>query len=240
MDNNLEKELEQMDEFDFKPITDGLGFHHSIAEKSKIKTKLNSQQKSLQKDLENRAQLLKSSKSNTTLEQPHVEHMGELAAFYNPQEINTANIAPLVREDERPYVMSEVSMTTRFFAWIVDLAVVSFMFTTAMISILFAADMPFDTLSPFMISNDLSTSFITIFLMFYIFYFTFLDKTDYSTLGKRLFNIKLSGMIQSPTLFKTFNRTILSLCSVLTLGLLSMLSLQDSLTDTKVVRRENV
>ena len=238
LESNLENELESMDEFDFKPITEGLGFHHSIEEKSKIKTRLNSQKKSLQKDLENRVQVLQTSTPDT---KPHVEHMGELAAFYNTEEFNPANVAPLVKEEEiTETVMSEVSMGIRFTAWVVDVAVVAFMFGTAMVSILFTADMPFDLLNPIMVSSDLSTGLLGIFTMFYIFYFTFLDKTEYSTLGKRLFNLKLVGMMKSPSLFNTFNRTILSMCSVFTLGLLSLLSLQDSLTDTKVVRRENV
>jgi uncharacterized RDD family membrane protein YckC len=235
--DKFDKELDQMDEFDFKPITEGLGFHHSIAEKSKIKAKLKSQQKSLQTDLDHRAQLLKTAAPDS---KPHVEHMGELAAFYNNEEFNPANVAPLVKSEAVAHLNPEVSMGVRFVAWIVDLAVVTFMFITAIISILFASDMPLDLINPVMISNDLSVSFVAIFLMFYTFYFTFLDKTEYSTLGKRLFNIKLSGMLRGPTLFNTLNRTILSLCSVFTLGLLSMLSLQDSLTDTKVVKRENV
>lgn len=236
MNNDLEKELEALEDFDFKPITEGLGFHHSIAEKSKIKTELKSQQKSLRKDLEKRSQLLKVSHND---QRPHVEHMGELAAFYENPTIDTSNIAPLIKTEERPDVV-DVSMFTRFSAWIVDLLVISFMFATSIISIFALADMPYDLLNPVMISKDIVTSFGTLFLMFYIFYFSFLDKTEYSTLGKRLFNIKLIGMTKRPSLFKTFNRTLLSLLSVFTLGLLTLLSLQDSLTDTKVVKRQNV
>ena len=36
-----------MDDFDFKPITKGLGFHHSLQEKSKIKSDLKLQAESL-------------------------------------------------------------------------------------------------------------------------------------------------------------------------------------------------
>src|SRR5690606_24334203 len=113
-------------------------------------------------------------KASTPNEKPHVEHMGELAAFYNPQEFNPSNIAPLINEENKPEVTTDVSMGIRFSAWIIDIAAISFMFSTAMISIIFATDMPFDVLNPIMISNDLSTSFIAIFMMFYIFYFTFL------------------------------------------------------------------
>lgn len=239
MNDNFDQELDQMDDFEFKPITKGLGFHHSISEKSKVETDLKSQQKSLQEDLKRNTERILNKIPSPSVEKKHVEHMGELAAFYNPTAIDTKNIAPLVKEEEVE-VLADASMGIRLMAWLVDVAVVTFMFITAIVSIFMVADMPFDSLSPLFFTSDIGTNFVVLFMMFYVFYFSFLDKTEFSTLGKRLFDIKLISMTSAPSFLNTTLRTILTFVSVLTLGLFSMLSLQDSLTNTKVIKRRHV
>lgn len=236
MNDNYDQDLEQFDDFEFKPITKGLGFHHSLAEKSKVETHLKSQQKSLQEDLELRSQKIVSSNFQ---DKNHVEHMGDLAAFYHTTELDPSNIAPLVKEEEVD-VVSDANFGVRFAAWLVDFMVVSFMFITAIVSIFAVTDMPFDNLSPLFFTSDIGTNFVILFVMFYMFYFSFLDKTEHSTPGKRLFNMKLVGMTAKPTYLKTVLRTSLTFVSVFTLGLFSLLGLQDSLTNTKVIKHRHV
>ena len=77
--DNTENDIERLiDDFDFKPITDGLGFHHSIQNKKDVKVNLKKQSMDLQSELEQRISHMTAQKS----ENQSSVNMGELAPFY--------------------------------------------------------------------------------------------------------------------------------------------------------------
>lgn len=213
----------------FKPITDGLGFHHSIKEKKEIKKDLNSQKISLKNNLEKRAKTLnmKSTKvENNTL------NMGELAPFYDKSPVNNEvklNLNSLKEE------IILASVEKRVLAWGIDLAVISSLITICVIGIVFIADVPLSFLKDNFLEIDILFVSSLLSVMFYMFYFTFLEKTDFSTIGKRVLNLKVvreDG--ESISMLQSFSRSLLTLASFLTLGLGSILKIQDKLTDSIV------
>jgi uncharacterized RDD family membrane protein YckC len=243
MSSDFEQEIDDlMDEFDFKPITKGLGFHHSLAETSKIKTELNAQSIELKNELDTRSKKLLSSfgdnkKTSPSIETNEVTHMGELAPFYN-QKTKQEEIPKLFETEEMEEIrFHNASMSHRFFAYVVDLGIILFMFAVTFVTIFIAADLPFDFINKIMVSNEILPSFILIFALFYTFYFSITDKTAHSSFGKKLLRIKIVYDDADMSLVKSFSRTLVSIIALLSFGVLTMLSVTDAITNTRVVQK---
>lgn len=220
------------DDLDFKPITKGLGFHHSIKEKSDLGLSLNSKKKELEIDLLNRAERLRESQGHK------IAHslMGELAPFYESEvkgQIELSLDGSASDTHSQTYV---ASFSQRLGAWVLDLMILLTVTIVTLSGIVIFSDLPLDIVNSFMISDDISVSALAFFGMFYLFYFSFFDKTAYSTPGKRICGIKVISLKKSINLSQSFFRSLITLGSILTLGLTALLGLQDRLTDTSVVK----
>lgn len=237
MNNDTNEDL--FEDFDFKPITKGLGFHHSLQESSQVKTDLSAQSESLKRDLEMRSEKVLSDSIN--LNKTKAPNMGELAPFYEDSE-KPFNKAPKLSDklgDQIEVRFHNASTSYRAMAFMIDVIVVSSMFILCLGSILLFAEFPFSYLDKMMISNDILVSFIALYLMFYTFYFTFLDKTEHSSFGKKMMGIKVVTSLESKniSLLNSFYRTLLSFVSIISLGIFSLLSLDSSMTNTRVVQK---
>jgi hypothetical protein len=231
-DKDLNNEIDDLlNDFDFKPITEGLGFHHSLKEKKEVRANLKNRSVSLKDDIEKRATSLKNSyePSNSSS-----VNMGDLSPFYAKTENTTAveTKIELALEENIVESVGEASLVSRMVAWAIDLIMLTAIMLVTITGILISSEMPLEIINIFMLSDDLVMSFIGLSTMFYIFYFTFLDKTNYSTPGKRMMNLQVCSKTERITIFQTFSRALLS---VLSLGLFNLFKLQDKLTNTKVV-----
>lgn len=219
----------------FKPLTEGLGFHHSLKEKKEVKSELAHKQIVLKEQLESRARDL-------NLRSPQIKKtdskisMGELAPFYaleKEESLSSTNI-----ELESNELLVEASLSLRFGAWLIDLVLVTSLVVVTLISIIFIANIPLAYIRENMMDADLLISFVSISLLFYSFYFSFFDKTQYSTPGKRMLDLKVVTIKGETISFgQAFSRVLITLISGITLGLGSIIKVQDKLTDTLVVRR---
>jgi uncharacterized RDD family membrane protein YckC len=213
----------------FKPITDGLGFHHSIKEEKEIKQDLATKKVQLKNNLENRAKALN---MRSTQVEAKTLNMGELAPFYNETSVDTAVKLNLNKKEN---LIVETSVEKRFLAWAIDLCVISSLLTICVIGIVFIADVPLSFLRVNLLETDILVISGLLSTMFYMFYFTFLEKTDFSTLGKRVLNLKVvRGNGEPISMLQSFTRSLLTLISLLTLGFGSVLKIQDKLTDSIV------
>ena len=238
MKNKHDEEIDNLlNDFDFKPITNGLGFHHSLKEKKNIEMDLKHKSSMLKDDLEDRASRLKNKSITSNQVSQHV-NMGDLSPFYNNE--------PLSKPVEETVALSEsyvedieefhsASVVSRFFAWSIDLILITALLLLAITGVLLTSEMPLEIINVFMLSTDLIMSFFVISALFYIFYFSFFDKTFYSTPGKRMMGIRVKSLSKNKntTLFQSFMRTSLSLC---TLGVMNIFFLQDKITNTEVVK----
>jgi uncharacterized RDD family membrane protein YckC len=213
----------------FKPITDGLGFHHSIKEEKEIKQDLNTKKIQLKDNLENRAKNLNMRSVNV---EEKALNMGELAPFY--QDTSSENKVEL-NLNKKEEVLLEASIEKRILAWAIDLCVISTLLATCLIGVVFIADVPLAFLRENLVEIDILIASLLLSTMFYVFYFTFLEKTDFSTIGKRVLNLKVLRDDGKPiSMLQSFSRSVLTLLSLLTLGLGSILKIQDKLTDSIV------
>jgi hypothetical protein len=235
--NNDNSDIDNiLNDFDFKPITDGLGFHHSLQEKKNIETNMKSQQAGLKKDMTQRVKTLQN-------EARHIEkplHMGELSAFYESE--TPSHITELTVEDSRDEsantqasIMAPIHY--RFVAWLIDVVILfTVMFFTVAVIVL-STELPLETFNIFMLSDELFLSFGSIFGMFYLFYFTLLDMTKFSTIGKRIMSIRLESNSSRINLVQSFTKAVVSLVAIPTMGLPALLRIDNMLTSTYVSNR---
>jgi uncharacterized RDD family membrane protein YckC len=238
-DINLEEDLDVLfdDDFDFKPITKGLGFHHSVKDKAEVSASLKNQQVQLKNDIEQRAKKLNTS---VQVSKPAAASMGDLAPFY--QEQKKEDIQLKIEETEisetETLIAEEANGFLRFAAWMLDMVIVSVLFFISFVSMMLTSNTPLSMVREILFTADLFLTVMPIFGIFYVFYFSFFDKTSFSTPGKKLVGlkvVKLNG--KNISMLQALMRSIITVLSVMTFGLLTILDAQGKLTDTKVIKR---
>lgn len=234
---DLEKDLDLLfdEEFDFKPITKGLGFHHSIKEQTEVKASLKQQQGELKEQLTKRAKSLNQNKLH-----PTANSMGDLAPFYQEQKKKDISIdlneTPASVESDSDNE-SDVSMFIRMGAWVIDMIIVLTLFTISFALMMYASQTPLEVVKRLIMSSELFMFVTPIFGIFYVFYFSFFDKTTFSTPGKRIAGIKVvNSKDQNISMVQALMRSLITIISALTFGLLVILDAQCKITDTKIVR----
>ena len=138
-------EVDQLFEesFEFKPITKGLGFHHSIKDSHEIRTSLKKQQLELKDNLDLRAQQL-----NKPIKKLEATNMGDLAPFYQEQKQESVSIDIAVNDESQEiqdlpsHIGVEASMMSRFGAWVLDVIIVNALFSIAFISMMLTSSTP--------------------------------------------------------------------------------------------------
>ena len=237
MSESIENEIDNLiDNFYLKPITDGLGFHHSIKDEKEIKISLKQSSKALNNEFETRLNQM-----NISTEDKTSVNMGELAPFYadttevkvEPQQI----LELATKEIQETINEIDASLPMRFCAWFIDLSILLTTMLVTFTSIIYFSELPMEIINVFMVSDELFMSFTLLSLMFYTFYFSFFDKTSFSSVGKRVLNLKVIGIKGNISLVQAFTRVSLTLVSVALLGLPLFLKLQDKMTDTRVVNK---
>ena len=238
MSDKFEQEVDNLlDNFDVKPITTGLGFHHSLKDQKEIKTDLKAQSKLLKSEFETRVSNLKRSSETSK-----AVDMGELAPFYTDQ---SDLIAREIKEtmvisepDEDKVEIVEAGIGIRFTAWAIDVAILASFLLITFAFVAYFLEFSLSFIRDLYNYGDLKTSLAVMGLMYYVFYFSFLDKTDFSSIGKNLLGLKLySENGKRISLFKSITRTLFSLISIPTLGIPVLLGLQDQLFSIKVTKR---
>ncbi len=231
-DFDIDNILDQEDLF--KPITEGLGFHHSVKDKKEVAISLKKKSLDLKRDLDLRTKQL----TKEVIKNSESIDMGELAPFYNKVETQNISEINLETEDSYEQEITTVSMIKRFSAYLIDVSLLTITLSCAFIASLYSTGMSFGNAKSILSDPVNGILFGTISSLFYILYFTFFDKSSFSSIGKRLLNIKLTSLEGELTLIQTFYRSSLSLISLLSFGLFNILKLEDKLTNTTVVSEE--
>ena len=234
--NQFENEVDQLlNDFDVKPITNGLGFHHSLKEKKEIKIDLKNQSKLLKSEMETRLDQLQSKNEKSK----KVVDMGELAPFYQdkPRSVDLKSIPKLGEQAEIKVTFSEANIFARSVAWSFDIFMICLFLMTTFAAMFYSANISMAFFEELLASGELAITLSIFSIMYYVFYFSFLDRTEFSTLGKNLLNMKVVSTRKNLSLIRSFSRTIFSLFSISLLGLPVILGMQDKLFDTKVVNK---
>lgn len=219
---NISTPIEDMD-FDFKPITSGLGFHHSkptdvkpvITERTVVVNTL-------------------SQSINTPSKKEQNVYQNDLSLFYGQStQAETPEIAILQEPTQKYFRLA--SKSHRVFAYLIDLLLVASVLSLVIMAM--SKTISMDVVEVWsQYPNEITPLVLTLFCGFYLIYFSIFDKTG-STIGKSIFSLKVTGMNdETLSLAMLISRSSISLLNFISLGLFSYFDLQNKVTSSKVIR----
>jgi uncharacterized RDD family membrane protein YckC len=210
-------------EFDFKPITSGLGFHHQKA--TEIKPVYT----------ERTVTVSPLSQNTSPLKKEMNVYQNDLSMFYKNQgQPQTVAEQPEVSLPEEKYYRL-ATKTSRVFAYLTDLVLIASLL--GIVLTVMARTISMDLMDVWeQFPNEITPLVITLFCGFHLIYFSVFEKTG-PTLGKSLFALRVVGMDnKSLSIMTLILRSTISLLNFISLGLFSYFDLQNKITGSKVIR----
>jgi uncharacterized RDD family membrane protein YckC len=206
-------------EFDFKPITSGLGFHH-------------------QKKTEVRPQSLDRPAAQSMAIAPKKEmnvYQNDLSLFYGNQvAVPTQQENPAVQVEEK--ILPLASGSQRVLAYFLDL--VFLVSILSLVLTVMARTISLDLVDAWtMYPHEMTPLVMTLFIGFYLIYFSIFEKSAFSTLGKNILGLRVvNEENRSLSLIVLLVRAFIGLLNFVSLGLFSYFDLQNKVTGSKVIR----
>lgn len=219
---NNNKDMPLMDDldFDFKPITSGLGFHHQKTTEVKPVTVE-------RKAAPTQFQSFEEKKETAV-------YQNDLSIFYGPQGTQElkADTPKKVKEEK---IIRMASRPERISAYLFDLFFIVSLLGIVLTVMARTISMDIvDVWSSY--PAEITPLVLTLFCGFYIMYFSIFEKTGQSTVGKFIFKLRVTTLDnKTPSLTTLILRTVVSLLNFASLGLFSYFDLQDKVTASKVV-----
>lgn len=211
-----------MEDFDFKPITSGLGFHHPKT--SEIKPIFVDRPQTIVRE-------------TRTPKVDNQVYQNDLSLFYGKELFGQNQAAPVPEiKEEKIYRVAQKA--DRILAFSVD-----FLFLLSIMGIILTAmakAMDMDLLVAWNeYPNEITPLALTLFSGFYLMYFSIFEKAESSTLGKNFLRLRVVDVRNaSPSFTTLIVRTFVTLMNFVSLGLFSYFDLQNKVTDTKVIKAE--
>ena len=232
-----------LESFEIKPVTKGLGFHNSTKTKAigarPSKNNLNLKKNmTLNKKIRSPQSQVKTphylQSTPQTVSDPSL--MSGIEALYSDRkEIKPEHKAP-VKTKSKKTSLKKAAFSTRIMAHICDLLFISLIMLLLFISFFFFAfnDLNLNSLAVF-IKDSLPFLFVLSFLV-YVSYFSLLEPVG--TIGKRLFNLGtfIYRKKKRCSIKASFLRSLISFLSLPLLGLPLILEFQDKMTNTRVYK----
>jgi hypothetical protein len=209
-------------EFNFKPITSGLGFHtQKINDVKPIITE--------------RTVVVSPLQVTPNVKKELNVYQNDLSIFYNQNQSTLPNHeTDLSINEEKVY--KNASKTQRVLAYFLDL----FLLTSVLGIVLFvmARSIDMDLMEIWTTYPDEMTPlFVTLFCGFYLIYFSIFEKASQSTFGKNLFGLRVTSQDNSSlSLGILLLRSTFSLLNFVSLGLFSYFDLQNRISGSKVIQ----
>jgi uncharacterized RDD family membrane protein YckC len=225
--NNIKKlPLNDEIEFDFRPITSGLGFHTN--------QKVSEVKPSLPMIDSNSVARTPVTRAIPTPKESFYQN--DLSIFYGTDVQNTVTPEEKVKEK----VIREASASQRAVAYLIDFSFILCCLSLVMTVMAGSVGMDLTTLGRDY-TNEVTPLIIILFAGFYLLYFSIFEKTSQSTLGKYLLGITVvSQQNKSLSLISLVLRTSISLLSFVSFGLFSFFDLPNKIVNSKVVRTKDV
>lgn len=232
--NDILSMLEADDlDFEFKPVTSGLGFNKPEENQDRM-----IKEKAKQR-LQQKKRIAK-----TTVQR------GDLSPFYSdvketPKPTMEASLEKLLPKTEskvepavklREVETVEADLSYRFVAHIIDLVLVFALTALTFGLFTFIADLNFAQLAKVKGMIHFQIAVVVILSSYYVFYFTFLDSTKGSTIGKSIVDIRVVNLDdERANIMKTFLKALLTVVSYPLLGALSFTGLTERMSGTKTI-----
>lgn len=209
-------------DFDFKPITSGLGFHH-------------------QKTTEVKPVITERTVAVAPIPQPVSApkkemniYQNDLSLFYGQNKVEEEILPEIKTEEQKYYPLA--SKGARVSAYLMDLFFVASILS--LVLTVMARTIRMDLMEVWsQYPNEITPLVLTLFCGFYLIYFSVFEKTGQSTLGKSIWGLRVVGHDDKTlSLMSLFARTSVSLLNFISLGLFSYFDLQNKIAHSKVIK----
>jgi len=207
------------DDLDFKPITSGLGFHHKASNPKPAFTERVTPQAASQVPAAGEI------------------YQNDLSAFYNNNSTVKEEITPSVVTKKEVVRLKVASKGQRFGAFIADLLFIASLLS--IVIVVMARIIHMDAVSAWKnYPQEITPLVVSLFVGFYLMYFSIFDKFPGASLGKTLFNIKVveKGSQKALSFSQLLMRSFITLIGFLSLGLFFYFDLQNKVTNSEVVK----
>ncbi len=220
------------EDFDFRPVTEGLGFHHKSKTDEVVQIA--------------RARVMEKAAAPRSIprgEHPFTQSLNSVptapAQDYVQSDLSLFYARPpaVDMDDEAPtQTTSAPSRALRAVAFAVDLAVVAFMgqATFFAVEVLTGVSLVALALEG---STEAWASGAVMLLGYFMLYFTLLEKFQGATIGKEVLGLRVTTLNGAPvSLLRAAGRTLATVAGFLSLGFTAWMDLSGKVTDTRVVR----
>jgi hypothetical protein len=215
-------------DFDFKPITSGLGFHST--QTSEIKPTFNDATK-----MSSPLMPMPSVSSHQPMarKESNQIYQNELSAFYGRETTQAPVEEPRVEK-----IIRSATKSQRVLAYVLDMGLV--LSCVGLVLTIMARLIDKDLMDVWSTyPNEITPMVVVLFTGFYLMYFSIYDKTFASTLGKNLLSIRVVDLDnKTPSFTMLMFRSLVTLMNFVSLGLFSYFDLQNKIANTKVIKAE--
>ncbi len=212
-----------LEEFDFKPITSGLGFSHQQKVTTEVKPVF----------VDRPVREVPATRTQPQLKKEMNVYQNDLSLFYGQSE-QMAKPAPEVQEKtEKIYRLA--TKADRVVAYVFDMGILISVLSVMLVFMARATGMELmDAWAQY--PDDITPLVATLFCGFYILYFSISEKSG-ATIGKSMMNIRVVDFANKRQNFMTLVlRTLITLLNFASLGLFSYFDLQNKATNSKVIK----
>jgi hypothetical protein len=216
-----------LDEFDFKPITSGLGFSNQQKTTTEIKPAF--AERTVVRDMPMTARPQVTPKKEMNV------YQNDLSLFYGQTE-QVSKAAPSI-EIKSEKVYRTAGRIDRTVAYVLDLGIL--LSVLSVMLMMMSRAMGMEIMEAWaQYPNEITPLILTLFCGFYILYFPISEKTG-ATMGKSLMNIRVVDQDNRSQNFMTLiMRTLITLMNFASLGLFSYFDLQNKATSSRVIKAD--
>lgn len=208
------------DDLDFKPITSGLGFHHKANNPKPAFTERVTPQAASQVPASGEI------------------YQNDLSVFYNNPSTLKEEITPSITIKEKEIVrLKAAGKGQRVGAFVADLLFISSLLS--IVIVVMARIIHMDAVSAWRnYPQEITPLVVSLFVGFYLMYFSVFDKFPGASLGKTLFNLRVvsKGNQKALSFSQLLMRSFITLIGFLSLGLFFYFDLQNKVTNSQVVK----
>jgi uncharacterized RDD family membrane protein YckC len=223
-----------LEEFDFKPLNEGLGFHQEERKNGILPTKATKSQNISVTRGSSIPKVAGLGVSNPKVADKGLQSMNALSAFYEESQSTEQLPVEEVPVQKIEKALKTAAMTKQFGAWLIDLLIVCALTVSLLALFVLVSGLSFEQFYQVIGPNDLMIFGASAFSIFFLSYFSILDLQ--TTPGKSVLKLRLVREDNADiTLKDSFIRSFITLVSFVALGLPCFIDFQGKLTDTKVV-----
>jgi len=222
---------ELFDDFDFKPLSKGLGFHHAnkseeaVKEATRVMTERAAPVRTAVRP-QHPFEQHRMAQPNVEVQRDYVQN--DLALFYG------AKAEPQIIAESEVIEAPEATKALRFAAFVMDLIIIGGLTvgTLQTVALLTGLNIWREV---FAFEPVSVTAFTMLFSCYFLLYFTLLEKFQGKSLGKDLIGLSLDSKHKTE-MGVIFVRSLITLLGFLSLGLTNAVDLPGKITGTRVVR----